>query len=164
MAYSRYPRSALTYHRAGYTDYSSAGGGRQISFYPLFGDKIHTRTHEVSRPSQPQQELIREYYVWMDMQDETVRRVHTFADSEFESDDARRKFIELAQRGGLFAVLRNRMAPLAHAEQEINPEKLAALLQRDTHKARQLEDEFAALCAYGELVDVTDEVLMRLGC
>lgn len=141
-----------------------AGGGRQISFYPLFGDKIHTRTHEVSRLSQPQKELIREYYVWMDMQDETVRRVHTFADSEFESDDARRKFIELAQRGGLFAVLRNRMAPLAHAEQEINPEKLAALLQRDTHKARQLEDEFAALCAYGELVDVTDEVLMRLGC
>ncbi|OOE57584.1 hypothetical protein BZG13_10095 [Salinivibrio sp. ML323] len=140
-----------------------AGGGRQLSFYPVFGDKILTRTHEVTRPSQPLKELVREYFVWIDMKDDKVRAVHTFADSEFESDDARRKFIQLAQKGGAFAVLRNRMTPLAHAEQDIDATQLSSLLKRDTHKARQLEDEFVALCAYGELVDVTDEVLMRLG-
>ncbi|WP_128080533.1 hypothetical protein [Salinivibrio socompensis] len=140
-----------------------AGGGRQLSFYPVFGDKILTRTHEVTRPSQPLNELVREYFVWVDIQADKVRAVHTFADSEFESDDARRKFIQLAQKGGAFAVIRNRMTSLAHAEQDINPSQLSALLKRDTHKARQLEDEFISLCAYGELVDVTDEVLMRLG-
>lgn len=140
-----------------------AGGGRQLSFYPVFGDKILTRTHEVTRPSQPLNELVREYFVWIDIQADKVRAVHTFADSEFESDDARRKFVQLAQKGGTFAVIRNRMTPLTHAEQDIEPSQLSALLKRDTHKARQLEDEFISLCAYGELVDVTDDVLMRLG-
>lgn len=141
----------------------TAGDGRHFSLFPVFKDKLIPRSHDVTRVSHPASNLIQEYYIWADIKDNTLRGMETVLFNDFESEQARREFVMLAKTNGQFFAVRNCMVPIQNGSQFLEEEEMSVLVKFATHKARLLETEFSTLCAYGELSDITDEVLLRMG-
>ncbi|MEI8609920.1 hypothetical protein P4S70_13385 [Enterovibrio sp. Hal110] len=58
--------------------------------------------------------------------------------------------------------MRNWLQPINEGGQYLNSAVVEEIMMQSSLKARQLEGEFIDLCVYGEMTDVTDEVLLRL--
>ncbi|KOO12404.1 hypothetical protein AKJ18_24120, partial [Vibrio xuii] len=71
-------------------------------------------------------------------------------------------FIKKAQSMGEFYALRISSAPVFNAMTNLMQKDLEELSQISMPKARTLENEIMGIVGYGELIDITEEVLIRL--
>ena len=91
-----------------------------------------------------------------------IGAVHTRLLSDFNSAKERILFIKKAKQLGDFYAIRISAVPVTTSITHILAENLQDLAAAAMHRARALEKEFSAIMGYGELVDITDEVLIRL--
>ncbi|RXJ73829.1 hypothetical protein CS022_07515 [Veronia nyctiphanis] len=81
--------------------------------------------------------------------------------ADFLSVEQRIGFIADARRNGQFVAVRNTITPINGMLDCTDREELEALYPISNSKVRQLEREMDQMCIYGELTDITDEVLLR---
>ena len=91
-----------------------------------------------------------------------VQSIHTKLVTDFNSVKERIMFIKKAQQMGEIYVLRISTAPIFDALTTLFQTDLEELSQISMHQARKLEKEITSLIGYGEMEDITDEVLIRL--
>ncbi|MFB9143768.1 PilZ domain-containing protein [Vibrio artabrorum] len=91
-----------------------------------------------------------------------IQSVHTKLVKEFTSTKERILFIKKAQQLGDIYVLRVTTAPIFNPLTSLFQSDLEELSRISMHKAKKLESEVTAFVGYGELDDITDEVLIRL--
>ncbi len=91
-----------------------------------------------------------------------IQSVETQLLSDFDSTKERIAFIKKAQTIGEFFALRLCAAPVFDPFTTLLSLDLEELAQISLHNARNLEKEIKAVVGYGEIVDITEEVLVRL--
>ncbi len=91
-----------------------------------------------------------------------IQSVETQLLSDFDSTKERIAFIKKAQTIGEFFALRLCAAPIFDPFTTLLSLDLEELAQISLHNARNLEKEIKAVVGYGEIVDITEEVLVRL--
>lgn len=91
-----------------------------------------------------------------------IQSLETKLASDFESIKERISFIKKAQAMGDFYALRICGAPVFEPITALLRKDIEELTQISMHQARSLEKEIATIVGYGELIDITEEVLIRL--
>ena len=91
-----------------------------------------------------------------------IQSVHTKLVKDFASTKERISFIKNAQDLGDVYVLRVTTAPIFNPLTSLFQSDLAELSRISMHQAKKLESEVTAFIGYGEIEDITDEVLIRL--
>ncbi len=91
-----------------------------------------------------------------------VRSVSVKLLSEFTNLKERIRFIEEAKALGDIYILRMSGIPIFHPITSLLRRDLSELATISSYHAKNIEQELAALYGYGELIDITDEVLTRL--
>ncbi|MFD2179835.1 PilZ domain-containing protein [Veronia pacifica] len=83
------------------------------------------------------------------------------AASDFATYEQRVAFIVESRKRGQFIAVRNTMQALSGILNHVKRNELEALYFTASNKVRALESEMDQMCIYGELTDITDEVLLR---
>jgi hypothetical protein len=106
--------------------------------------------------------IYHEIYIAVVKKGDDIETVHTRLLSDFKSLKERILFIKKARHLGDFYALRISAVPVTTTITHILGEQLENLAAAAIHRARALEKEFSSIMGYGELTDITDEVLIRL--
>ncbi len=104
-----------------------------------------------------------EVYIAVVKFNERIRSFETELSSDFYSNNDRITFIQKSLLMGEFYAVRVSGVPVFDPNAQLMREDIEELLTVSAHQARNLEKELAAIVGYSEFVDVTDEVLLRLG-
>lgn len=139
----------------------SASSG-MMSLGAVLGEHLSKYATPVTRQRNRQPQVCHEFYIAATFNNGTVIDITSRPLESFNSPEQRKMFISRARKHGKFFAVRNWLQPLDNGGQWLPPETLEPLLTLSTQRARQLEMEFTDLCAYGEMSDITDEVLRRL--
>ncbi|RJX74372.1 PilZ domain-containing protein [Vibrio sinensis] len=91
-----------------------------------------------------------------------IQSLETKLSSEFESTKLRLLFIKKAQMMGEFYALRICGTPVFDPVTALLRKDLDELLEISLYQARSIEKEITSICGYGEITDITEEVLIRL--
>lgn len=91
-----------------------------------------------------------------------VESVHSKLESEFSNLQERIRFIKKSRQLGEFLVLRLSAVPVEKAVTTILAKKLNQLASSSFHQAKSLDKEFSTIVGFGEFIDISEEVLIRL--
>jgi len=140
----------------------SLGHAGKVSLEPLFKNRTNTLLASPMRPVSGARPQFHELYVAVVQNGKQIEQVHTKLQNDFESIDERLRFVKKAKLIGQFYALRVSGMPIFESSTNLLNSELGNLAKSTMHHARALEKEFNSLIGYGELVDITDEVLIRL--
>ncbi|WP_394211036.1 PilZ domain-containing protein [Enterovibrio calviensis] len=141
--------------------HKSAAAG-MISLAPVLGEHLSKYANGVTRQRNRLEQIRHEFYVAATIANGVVIAVKSRSLDSFETPEERKFFISQAKKRGKFFAVRNWMQPIDDGSQWLNSETSEQLMKLSTKRTAQLEHEFADLCVYGEMSDITDEVMMRL--
>ena len=138
------------------------GQDRNFSLEPIFKGRTNTLLATPLKPVPNAKTTYNELYLAVIKKGDSIDAVHTRLLSNFKSTKERILFIKKARHLGEFYAIRISGVPVATTITHILNEQLHNLAAAAMHRARALENEFNAIVGYGELIDITDEVLIRL--
>jgi hypothetical protein len=138
------------------------GQKRSFSVEPLFKGRTNTLLATPMRAIANPKPIYHEIYIAVVKKGDDIETVHTRLLSDFKSLKERILFIKKARHLGDFYALRISAVPVTTTITHILGEQLENLAAAAIHRARALEKEFSSIMGYGELTDITDEVLIRL--
>lgn len=139
-----------------------ASGNHSLSLAPLYSGKLNARIGSLFRKVAPASNVEHEYYIHAMFKNDKLKKLRCLTPQDFETDIERIAFITHSRQSGKFFALRNRVQRIDDGTRYIESKLFGELLQFATHRAKQLEGQFADLAAYAEFSDVTDELLLRL--
>lgn len=142
--------------------HKSAASG-MMSLAPVLGEHLSRYINGVTRQRNRLTQVKQEFYLAATCTTEgNIVDINARPLESFDTPEERKIFIAQAKERGKFFAVRNWVQPLEDGEKWLSPKKLESLMHLSSQRARQLEMEFADLCAYGEMTDITEEVLRRL--
>lgn len=133
-----------------------------MSLFHIFGDKVSKFAIPVTRQKQRKQQIKHEIYFALEFEDNAISHIKKKTLDDFNTREERINFISNARKNGTFVAVRNWMQPINNGEFWLNKEDYWDVRKRSCAKAKKIEIEFSKLCVYGELCDITEEVLLRL--
>ncbi|CAH0532729.1 hypothetical protein VST7929_00574 [Vibrio stylophorae] len=134
---------------------------RHFSLAPLLASRQQQLLVTPVRQRDKPQGLMTEIYLAAILESHQLPKLVAKLESDFESVQSRIQFIHQAQKVGQFFALRFHHSPISARPIELR-QALEKLAKAKLHRARAIEDEFTNLVGCGELIDITDEVLVRL--
>ncbi|KXF79711.1 PilZ domain-containing protein [Enterovibrio coralii] len=140
---------------------SKAAQGR-MSLAPVLGNHLMKYASTVTRQRNRLAQVKHEVYIAVEFENNAISDIKSRSLESFSTPEERKFFISQAKKRGKFYAVRNWLQPIEDGSQWLSPETLEPLIALSTQRARQLELEFADLAVYGEMSDITDEVLLRL--
>ncbi|USD64747.1 PilZ domain-containing protein [Vibrio sp. SCSIO 43136] len=142
--------------------FQSLGHSGKMSLEPVFKGRTSTLLATPMRPIEGSAPQFHDMYISVVVNGKQIEAIRSKLLSDFESIDDRIKFVKNAKAKGQFYALRISGMPIFESTTNLLKEELSTLAKATLHHARILEKEFTSLVGYGELVDITDEVLVRL--
>ncbi|SMY37463.1 PilZ domain-containing protein [Photobacterium andalusiense] len=129
----------------------------------IFKQRVKQLLADPMRPRDKQPPpVIHELYLAVEIKDNKVHKVDTKLRQDFDNVASQRAYIEQARQHGELFALRITALPVLNPLTILIGEKLSKLARLTLHRARALEMEFTSLIGCGEILDITDEVLIRL--
>ncbi|WP_117235286.1 PilZ domain-containing protein [Vibrio maerlii] len=141
---------------------SQYSGSQGISLEPLFKGKTNSLLATPMKRIVGAEPSFNELYVAVVKSGERIDSIHTRLRQEFKSINERIMFIKKARMLGECFVLRLSGAPVFDSFTKILQQDLLDLTQLNMISARNVEKEIANIIGYGEITDITEEVLIRL--
>ncbi|MDP5254921.1 MULTISPECIES: PilZ domain-containing protein [unclassified Vibrio] len=141
---------------------SNLGHKEYISLEPLFKNRTNTLLATPLKRSEKQTSSSFEIYIGLEKLGRKPVAIHTKLAQDFTNIKQRIAFIKSAQISGEFIALRLSMAPIYSPITLLLQQELNDLTQVSVHQASALERELTNLVGYGEIEDITEEVLIRL--
>ncbi len=138
------------------------GHEKLFSLEPIFKGRTNTLLSVPMRPVTQVKTTYHEMYMAVIKNGNNIEAVHTRLLGDFKSLKERILFIKKARQLGELYVFRISGVPVTTGITQILGEQLENLAAATIHRARALEKEFSSINGYGELIDITDEVLIRL--
>lgn len=133
----------------------------KMSLQHIFGDQISKYAIPVTRQQGRQSQIKHELYFALEWKDGAIYSIKRKTLENFKTREDRMNFIVNAHKNGAFIALRNWMQPINNGENYLNNEDYWEVRKQSSSKAKKIGSEFSKLCVYGELSDITDEVLLR---
>ncbi|WP_299018801.1 PilZ domain-containing protein [uncultured Photobacterium sp.] len=132
------------------------------SLAPIFRNRLKRMLAETMRPVEIHQPYVHEMYIHIQKSGDKLKSIESKLLDEFDTTEARIKFIKKAKTKGGFMALRITAVPVLNPMTALTGLELGELARMTLHRARALEMEFTSLIGCGEIYDITDEVLVRL--
>jgi len=138
------------------------GDGANFSLAPIYKGHTNTLLAQPMKRIEGAEPQYHELYLSASKFGTRIQSVDAKLTSEFESVKERISFIKRAQMMGEFYAIRICGAPVFNPITALVRKDLEELTQISMHQARSLEKEINSIVGYGELTDITEEVLIRL--
>ncbi len=135
---------------------------KKMSLRHFFDEDITTLLHPILKKIKRENKIQHEFYFAVEIKEDQINKITQKKLEMFSSLNERIDFIKKARENGQFFAIRNRMQPLKEIEQALHLEDFLSLHNISASKLKRIEIEMSKLCIYGELSDITDEVLLRL--
>ncbi len=140
----------------------SLGNREQFSLALLLKGRSNTLMAAPMRPATIPRPHYHEIYISIIKAKNKRVKIRTKLFEEFEDVTERIEFIKKAKSHGSFLAIRISGSPVSKTLTTLLKHELEEIAIEAIHHARALEQEFLGLVGYGELVDITDEILIRL--
>ncbi|WP_299694485.1 PilZ domain-containing protein [uncultured Vibrio sp.] len=138
------------------------GHNQKFSLEPIFKGHSNSLLAEPLKKIEGAEPKHHEVYIASVKFGDTIQSVHTKLVKDFASVKERILFIKKAQHLGDIYILRVTTAPIFNPLTSLFQSDLEELTRISMHQAKKLENEITAFIGYGEIEDITDEVLIRL--
>ncbi|MCC4855590.1 pilus assembly protein PilZ [Vibrio lentus] len=138
------------------------GHNQKFSLEPIFKGHSNSLLAEPLKKIQGAEPKHHDVYIAAVKFGDKIQSVHTKLVKDFASAKERILFIKKAQHLGDVYVLRVTTAPIFNPLTSLFQSDLEELSRISMHQAKKLENEITAFIGYGEIEDITDEVLIRL--
>lgn len=138
------------------------GEGASFSLGPIYKGHTNTLLAQPMKRIEGAEPQYHELYLSASKFGTRIQAVESKLTSEFENTKQRINFIKRAQVMGEFYAIRICGAPVFDPITALVRKDLEELAQISMHQARSLEKEIHNIVGYGELTDITEEVLIRL--
>ncbi|PAU38144.1 pilus assembly protein PilZ [Vibrio coralliilyticus] len=138
------------------------GQEENFSLEPIYKGHTNTLLAQPMRRIDGAQPKFQEVYLSISQFGTRIQSYESKLVSEFDSLKERVAFIKNAQSMGKFYALRVCSAPVFDPMSALLQEDLKELAPISMHQARSLEKEINGIMGYGEITDITEEVLIRL--
>ncbi|WP_428772986.1 PilZ domain-containing protein [Vibrio sp.] len=142
--------------------FAKLGHEQRISLEPIFKGRTNTLLATPMKRISGAEPQYHEIYISTVKFGTRIQSMDTMLTQDFTSTRERIEFVKKAQLMGDFFALRVCGVPVFDPLTELLKTDLDELTQLSVHQARSLEKEIQAIVGYGEIVDITDEVLIRL--
>ncbi|WEM41821.1 PilZ domain-containing protein [Photobacterium sp. DA100] len=142
--------------------FSLLAGGQGCSLEPLFRNRVKSMLAETMRPVEISQPYVHELYLAIEQRNGQTPRIDAKRLDEFRTIEERIAYIKQAKSAGSFMALRLTAAPVLSPMTALIGKELGELARQVLHRARALEQELSSVVGCGEILDVTDEVQIRL--
>ncbi|MCL9781440.1 PilZ domain-containing protein [Vibrio sp. S4M6] len=139
------------------------GHEQRLSLEPIFKGRSNSLLAAPMKHVEGAEPQYHEVYISVVKFNDRVRSFETELSNDFYSNNDRVTFIQKALLMGDFYAIRVSGVPVFDPRAQLVPEDIRELAEVSSHQARNLEKELSAIVGYSELVDVTQEVLLRLG-
>ncbi|KIE20423.1 pilus assembly protein PilZ [Vibrio sinaloensis] len=144
------------------TLFAKLGNGQSYSLEPIYKGRSATLLAEPMKHIEGAEPQYHELYLSAVKFGTRIQSVESKLLSDFSGIKERIKFIKNAQNIGEFYAIRICGAPVFDPMTALVRKDLEELAQISLHKARSLEKEINGIIGYGELTDITEEILIRL--
>jgi hypothetical protein len=138
------------------------GHEQKLALEPIFKGRSNSLLAEPLKRKPGAKPFTFELYIGVLKLGDRIQTIHTKLREEFESTQQRIKFMKDALNMGELYILRITTGPIYDALTTLMKEDINELLSLSLGHARNLENEMTAIIGYCELVDITEEVLIRL--
>jgi hypothetical protein len=138
------------------------GRSERISLEPIFKGHTNSLLAVPMKHIDGAHPQYNEVYIAVHKFGNRVQAIHVNLLSDFSNVRQRIAFIEEAQLLGDIFVLRISGTPIFNPITSLLKRDLAELNVISAYHAKIIEKEMATLSGYGEIIDITDEVLIRL--
>jgi hypothetical protein len=138
------------------------GHRNAFSMEPIFKSRTARLLKDPVRPVPGAKPSKHDIYVAVIKKGDEIEAIYTKLYDEFSTLQERIRFIKKSKQLGEFFALRLSGVPVENTSTKILVKKLNELASKTVHHARALEKEFGAIVGYGEVVDITEEILIRL--
>ncbi|PMH78346.1 PilZ domain-containing protein, partial [Vibrio cyclitrophicus] len=138
------------------------GHNQKFSLEPIFKGHSNSLLAEPLKRIEGAEPKHHDVYIAAVKFGDKIQSVHTKLVKDFTSAKERILFIKKAQHLGDVYVLRVTTAPIFNPLTSLFQSDLEELARISMHQAKKLENEVTAFIGYGEIEDITDEVLIRL--
>ena len=142
--------------------FAKLGHDENFSVEPIYKGHTNTLLAQPMRRIDGAQPQFQEIYLSTTRFGTRIQSYESKLVSEFDSLKDRIAFIKDAQGMGEFCALRICSAPVFDAMSALLQEDLKELAAISMNQARSLEKELTGIMGYGEITDITEEVLTRL--
>ncbi|MBD0787514.1 PilZ domain-containing protein [Vibrio sp. Y2-5] len=134
----------------------------QISLEPIFKGHTNTLLATPMKRIDGAEAQYNEVYIAALKFGSRIQSIETRLLSDFANTKERIKFIQKAQFMGEIIILRLCGAPVFDPFTVLLRRDIDELAQISLHQAKNLEKEISTIVGYGEIIDITEEVLIRL--
>ncbi|MEH0742225.1 PilZ domain-containing protein [Vibrio cholerae] len=138
------------------------GEEKNFSLEPIYKGRTNTLIAQPMRRIEGAEPQYHEIYLSAVKFGTRIQSIESKLVSEFETLKDRIRFVKQAMSIGEFYALRICAAPVFDPMTALVRTDLAELANISLHKAKSLEKEIGTIVGYGELSDITEEVLIRL--
>lgn len=138
------------------------GDEKNFSLAPIYKGRTNTLLAQPMKRIQGAVPQYHELYLTAVKFGTRIQSVETKLSTDFESLKERLLFVKKAQAMGEFYAIRICSSPVFDPITALVRKDLNELTQISMHQARSLEKEMMSIVGYGELTDITEEVLIRL--
>lgn len=138
------------------------GDEKSFSLAPIYKGRTNTLLAQPMKRVEGAEPQYHELYLATVKFGTRIQSVESKLSSEFASTKERIMFIKKSQTMGEFYAIRICGAPVFDPITALIRKDLNELAQISMHQARSLEKEMHSIVGYGELIDITEEVLIRL--
>ncbi|MGL6314586.1 PilZ domain-containing protein [Vibrio sp. WXL103] len=144
------------------TPFTRLEQGEQLVLDPIFKGRTNTLMASPMKRIDGYGPQYFEVYVHAILLNDRTQHIQTRLLSEFDSLQERLTFIKKAKLHGDFYAFRLSAAPVFNPITNLLRDDIEELLSISLAQARTIEREMLAIVGYSEMVDITDEVLVRL--
>lgn len=138
------------------------GHNEKISLEPIFKGHTNSLLLTPMKHIDGAKPQYNEVYMAVHRFGNRIRAVDVRLHSDFENVKQRIAFIEEGKILGDVYILQLSGMPVFHPLTALLRRDLSELVKISSHHAKSIEKEIGALTGYGEIIDITDEVLTRL--
>lgn len=138
------------------------GDEKSFSLAPIYKGRTNTLLAQPMKRIEGAEPQYHELYLATVKFGTRIQSVESKLSSEFANIKERIMFIKKSQAMGEFYAIRICGAPVFDPITALVRKDLNELAQISMHQARSLEKEMHSIVGYGELIDITEEVLIRL--
>ncbi|MDC5755865.1 PilZ domain-containing protein [Vibrio europaeus] len=139
------------------------GDEKNFSLGPIYKGRTNTLLAQPMKRIEGAQPQYHELYLTAVKFGTRIQSVESKLSSDFDSLKERMNFVKNAQAMGEFYAIRICGAPVFDPITALVRKDLDELTHISLHHARNLEKDIHNIVGYGELTDITEEVLIRLG-
>ncbi|MDA0148789.1 PilZ domain-containing protein [Vibrio sp. LaRot3] len=144
------------------TIFAKLGQNHKFSLDPIYKGRTSTLLAEPMKRIEGVKPQFHELYVSTLKFGTRIQSLETKLACDFESTQERIQFIKKTLMMGEFYALRICGAPVFDPLTQLLRKDIEELSHISLHQARTLEKEICNIVGYGEIIDITEEVLIRL--